>query len=96
MKAFKIISSVVVGLAAVAGIVYVVATYGDKIVAWAKKLLHKGCCCDDCACADCECNDNGECTCECDCDECECACDECEEAPEEQTEEVTEKDFEEA
>lgn len=26
-------------IAAVAGVVYVVATYGDKIVAWAKKLV---------------------------------------------------------
>ena len=33
--ALKILSA----LAAIAGIVYVVATYGDKIVAWAKKIL---------------------------------------------------------
>ena len=39
-------------LAAVAGVVFVIATFGDKIVAWAKKLLGK-----------CECN--GECKCEC-------------------------------
>ena len=32
--ALKILSA----LAAIAGIVYVVATYGDQIVAWAKKL----------------------------------------------------------
>lgn len=76
MKTFKIIASIVVALAAIAGIVYVVATYGDKIVAWAKKLLNKrkNCaCCDECECADCECNENGECICDCDCDECECA-----------------------
>lgn len=33
--ALKILSA----LAAIAGIVYVVATYGDQIVAWAKKVL---------------------------------------------------------
>ena len=40
---------ILTALAAVAGAVYVVATYGDKIVAWAKKIL-----------AACPCN----CTCE--------------------------------
>ena len=75
MKTFTIIAKVVAALAAVAGIVYVVATYGDKIVAWAKKLLGHGCCCcADCECADCECNENGECTCEC-----KCACEEADE-----------------
>ena len=29
---------IVAALAAIAGIVYVVATYGDRIVAWAKRL----------------------------------------------------------
>lgn len=38
MKAFNTIMKVLAALAAVAGAVYVVATYGDKIVAWAKKL----------------------------------------------------------
>ena len=33
--ALKILSA----LAAIAGVIYVVATYGDKIVAWAKKIL---------------------------------------------------------
>ena len=33
--ALKILSA----LAAIAGVVYVVATYGDKIVEWAKKIL---------------------------------------------------------
>ena len=35
--ALKILSA----LAAIAGIVYVVATYGDQIVAWCKRLLEK-------------------------------------------------------
>lgn len=53
MKAVKIILEIVAVLAAIAGVVYVVATYGDKIVAWAKKLLHRN---TDCSgdCDDCE------------------------------------------
>lgn len=39
MKTVSIVIKVLVALAAIAGIVYVVATYGDKIVAWAKKTL---------------------------------------------------------
>ena len=54
MKIAGTIIKVVIALAAIAGIVYVAATYGDKIVAWAKKLLGYGkCCCGD------------ECTCDC-------------------------------
>lgn len=49
MKVFGIIVKIVIALAAVAGAVYIAATYGDKIVAWAKKMLgcHCGghCCC---------------------------------------------------
>lgn len=36
MKTFEIIIKLTTALAAIAGAVYVVATYGDKIVAWAK------------------------------------------------------------
>ena len=82
MKAFAIIAKVLTALAAIAGVVYIIATYGDKIVAWAKNLLNRD------ACADCECNVDGECTCECECDDCDCCdcgCDECEE---EETEEA--------
>ena len=39
MKLFNTIVKIVVALAAVAGAVYVVATYGEQIVAWAKKVL---------------------------------------------------------
>ena len=67
MKAMKVILKIVVALAAIAGVVYLAATYGDRIVAWAKKLL--GSCCCDCDC--------DECDCDCDCD-CDCPC--CEEA----------------
>ena len=39
MKAFNVIVKVLAALAAVAGAVYIVATYGEQIVAWAKKVL---------------------------------------------------------
>ena len=71
MKIASIILKIVAALAAIAGIVYVVATYGDKIVAWAKGLLSRfNCCCGD----ECCCCEEGECCCE----EGECCCgDEC-------------------
>lgn len=55
MKAFNVILKIVAALAAIAGIVYIVATYGDKITAWAKSLLNRYCCCCECDCGDCEC-----------------------------------------
>ena len=58
MKVFGVIAKIIAALAAVAGVVYLVATYGDKIVAWAKGLLSKcPCCCGDeeCCCGDEEC-----------------------------------------
>ncbi len=67
MKTAKIIAKIVVALAAVAGAVYVVATYGEQIVAWCKKMLASLPCC-NCKCTcDCEseCTCDGECTCEC-------------------------------
>ena len=42
--AMKILSA----LAAVVGVVYVIATYGDKIVQWAKNLLASCPFCSDC------------------------------------------------
>ena len=41
MKTFGIIIKIVVALAAIAGILYVIATYGDKIAAWCKKVLRR-------------------------------------------------------
>lgn len=38
MKIFTNILKVLTALAAIAGAIYVVATYGDQIVAWAKKV----------------------------------------------------------
>lgn len=75
MKAWKVIVKIAIALAAIAGIVYVVATYGDRIVAWARKVLKRSeceCCC-DCDCEECDCEDD------CENCQCECAC-ECEEA----------------
>lgn len=54
----KTVMKLLAALAAIVGTVYVVATYGEKIVAWAKKLL--GCC--ECECGECECG--GDCKCE--------------------------------
>lgn len=79
MKVFATIMKIVAALAAIAGIVFVIAKYGDKIVAWAKKMLglDEYCCCDDC---------DGECCCDGECEECEtceeCCCEECEEVEE--------------
>lgn len=49
MKVFTTVMKVLAALTAVVGAVYVAATYGDKIVAWAKKMLgcKCGCCCED-------------------------------------------------
>ncbi len=108
MKVFSTIMKIVAALAAVAGIIYVIATYGNKIVAWAKKLLGKcPCCCED-DCDDCQCeSDCDDCPCDCYCDEgCECDCGCCCEAeeveevaeeaaaPEEAAPEAEDKDFE--
>ena len=67
MKAMNTIIKILTALAAVAGVVYIVATYGEQIVAWCKKLLASLPCC-NCKCTcDCEgeCTCDGECTCEC-------------------------------
>lgn len=99
MKIFNTVMKVLAALAAVAGAVYLVATYGDKIVAWAKKLLGScSCTCEctceegDCTCEECDCTcEEGECTCECACEEAPA-----EEAPaaEEGAVEAEETDFE--
>lgn len=86
MNTFKAVVKILAALAAVAGAIYLIATYGDKIVAWAKELLAKcpcKCNVDDCIACDCDC----ECTCGCNCEcDCECACEEApaEEAPAEE------------
>lgn len=100
MKLAKLIAKIVVVLAAIAGAVYVIATYGNQIVAWCKKILASlpslPCC--DCGC-DCDCDCDGDCDCgdECCCGE-ECCGEECccEEAAQEAAEEATEEAAEEA
>ena len=66
----KIVLKILTALAAIAGIVYVIATYGDKIVAWAKKILASCPCCNDTCECECECEGEGECKCG---GECKCA-----------------------
>ena len=91
MKAVSIIMKVLAALAAVAGIVYVIATYGDRIVSWAKGLL--GIC--DCDCEECDClceDDCDDCKCEGDCDE-NCPCEAAAEASDEE-DALTAEDFE--
>ena len=101
MKIAATIGKILAAVAAIAGAVYLIATYGDKIVAWAKKMLNCSCCCDDECCCDGECCCDDECCCEegeecC----CECQCEEAaeeapvEEAVEEAAEVATEADFE--
>lgn len=56
MKNAALIAKILTALAALVGIAYIVATYGEQIVAWAKKLLAScPCKCDAEDCADCEC-----------------------------------------
>ena len=40
MKAMNTVIKILTALATVAGIVYIVATYSEQIVAWAKKMLN--------------------------------------------------------
>jgi len=39
MKVFSIVIKILTALAAILGAIYVIATYGDEIVAWAKNLM---------------------------------------------------------
>lgn len=85
MKAFKTVLKVLAVLAAIGAAVYVGITYGDKIVAWVKKVLRI-----DIPTGDCCCEEGSE---ECCCGE-DCCCGE--EAPTEAAEAVQaeETDFE--
>ena len=47
MKIAATIGKILAAVAAVAGAVYLIATYGDAIVAWAKKFLGCTCCCEE-------------------------------------------------
>ena len=92
----KTVLKLITALAAIAGAIYAISTYGDQIVAWAKKIREKlpvfECDCEDCE--DCECDE--ECCC-CNEEAAEEAAEEAEEAAEateEAAEAVTEQDFE--
>ena len=95
MKIFNVVWKIVAALAAVAGIAFVIVKYGDKIVAWFKKVFGDLFYCD---CCDCNCEGDCEnCDCEGDCEECECDCCECaevEEVVEEEVEAVPDAEFE--
>ena len=81
MKVFGKILKSLVALAAIAGAVYAVINYGDKILAWIKEKLHWDCCCgDNCCCCD------DDCCCDCDCEEASA-----EQIAEEPTEETAEE-----
>lgn len=41
MKALNTVIKILTALAAIAGIVYIIATYGEQISAWCKKILAK-------------------------------------------------------
>ncbi len=45
MKAFETVVKILTALAAVAGAIFLLATYGEKIVEWAKKVLASCPCC---------------------------------------------------
>ena len=59
MKNFALIAKIVTAIAAIVGFAYIIATYGEQIIAWAKKLLNScpcHCTADDCANCECELN----------------------------------------
>ena len=66
----KTVLKILTALAAIAGTIYVIATYGDKIVAWAKNILASCPCCNNTCDCECECEGEGECKCG---GECKCA-----------------------
>ena len=43
MQTFKTIMKIVAALAIIAGIVFVIAKYGERIAAWAKQLMNRCC-----------------------------------------------------
>ena len=57
MKNFALIAKILTALAALVGIAYIIATYGEQIIDWAKKLLNAcPCKCSADDCANCECD----------------------------------------
>lgn len=93
MKTATLILKILAGVATVVGVVFLVATYGDKVVAWFKRLLGNCTCECECDCDECECEGNCE-ECDCDCCECDCGTEEVVETTEEEVV-AAEADFEE-
>lgn len=57
MKNAALIAKILTALAALVGAAYLIATYGEQVVAWAKKLMATcPCKCDAEDCANCECD----------------------------------------
>ena len=57
MKNAALIAKIVTAVAAIVGAAYLIATYGEQVVAWAKKLLATcPCKCDAEDCANCTCD----------------------------------------
>ena len=57
MKNLALIAKILTAVAAIVGVAYIIATYGEQIIEWAKKLLNAcpcKCTADDCA--NCECD----------------------------------------
>jgi hypothetical protein len=48
MKVFRAIWKILAALAMIAGVIYVLANYGDKISAWARQLMSRLSCCRCC------------------------------------------------
>ena len=88
MKALKTIATIVGALAIVAGVVFVIVKFGDKIAAWFRRLIGKC----ECTCEECDCTGREECCSEC--DGCGQAEEEVEEVAEEGNITADEKDFE--
>ena len=56
MKNFALIAKIVTAIAAIVGFAYIIATYGEQIIEWAKKLLNScPCHCTAEDCTNCEC-----------------------------------------
>lgn len=60
MKIISAVAKILAALTAVVGAIYILATYGEQIVAWCKKVIAS---LPECPCGKCECDD--ECACDC-------------------------------
>lgn len=65
MKIISVIAKILAALTAVVGAIYILATYGEQIVAWCKKVIAS---LPECPCGKCECECDGDCECDCECE----------------------------